>query len=56
MALLARERVREELGLRVVRKRKEGADLRKAAAVALLYWEWLRGVEWVDGKLRRRTG
>ena len=56
LALLARERVREELGLRRVRKRGRGPDLGKAAALALLYWEVATRVEWVDrGRLRRRA-
>jgi hypothetical protein len=39
-----------------VRKRGRGPDLGKAAALALLYWEVARGVEWVDrGRLRRRA-
>jgi hypothetical protein len=56
-ALLARERVREVLGLRRVRKRRGGPDLRKAAALALLYWEVAREVEWVGkGVFRKRVG
>ena len=56
-ALLARERVREVLGLKRVRRREGGPDLRKATALALLYWEIAREVEWVGSKvLRKRVG
>jgi len=45
------------LGLRRVRKRRGGPNLRKAAALALLYWEVAREVEWVGkGVLRKRVG
>jgi len=54
LALLTRERVREELRLRKTKKRKEGPELRKAAALALLYWELAREVEWVEGGRIRR--
>jgi hypothetical protein len=56
-ALLARERVMGVLGLRRVRRREGGPDLRKATALALLYWEIAREVEWVGkGVLRKRVG
>ena len=45
------------LGLRRVRKRRGGPNLRKAAALALLYWEVAREVEWVgSGVLRKSVG
>lgn len=45
------------LGLKRVRRREGGPDLRKAAALALLYWEVAREVEWVGrGVLRKRVG
>ena len=53
-ALLAGAKVREELGLRRVRKRRGGPDLRKAAVLALLYWEFTREVEWVGGGVLRK--
>lgn len=56
LALLTRERVREELQLRKTKKREGGPDLRKAAALALLYWEVARRVEWFEGrKLRKKA-
>jgi len=54
-ALLARELVREGLGLRRVRRRPGGPEVEKAAALALLYWELFREVDWVGGELRARA-
>ena len=53
-ALLARAKVREGLRLRRVKKRRGGPDLRRAAVLALLYWELAREVEWVDGGVLRK--
>ena len=56
LALLARGLARERLGLRRVKKRRRGPELRRAAALALFYWERYREVDWVEGRLRRRAG
>jgi len=56
LALMARYRVRERLGLRRVKRRRRGPELWKAAALALFYWERYREVDWVGGRLRRRAG
>ncbi|RLE70254.1 MAG: hypothetical protein DRJ43_02430 [Thermoprotei archaeon] len=56
LALVARERLRERLALRRVKRRRGGAALRRAAILAIFYWERYRGVDWVEGRLRRRVG
>jgi len=53
--MLARERVREGLGLRRVKRRPGGPEIEKAALLALFYWELFRGVDWVDGELGARA-